>query len=163
MTIISLKNFILTGNFGPIALGTEKRQVYEFLGQPNEIVDFGAGMSGLFYNGFEFFYWTENEKIFAIQNDNLNQLLTRKAKYKITKDIIIDTSFLQFGQVLSYENLTQYLSKEKIIFKVISKLEFDIIKFNSGVTFDFENDEANNNQNDRQHLKLNGIRHENFD
>ena len=159
MTIISLKDFILTGFFGQISLGMAKSEVIEYLGYPNETADFGAGTSGLFYNGFELFFWTDNEKIFAIQNDNLYELLTKKTKYKLNDKIAVDTSFLQFGQTLTYKNLIEYLMKENIKFDTVDKGEYDEIKFLSGVTFDFENEEPTQQKFDRNNLKLNGIRY----
>ena len=139
MTTISLKDFILTGNFGRISLGMTKSEVIDYLGNPNETADFGAGASGLFYNGFGFFYWTENSKIFAIQNDNLERLLTEKSEYKLNETVIVDTSFLQFGQILTHKNVIDYLKKENIKFDTLYRGAYDVIKFLSGVTFDFEN------------------------
>jgi hypothetical protein len=163
MTTISLKDFILTGNFGLVSLGMSKNEVIEYLGQPNETADFETGASGLFYNGFEFFYWTDNDKIFSIQNDNLDQLLTKEAEYKLNDTIIVDTSFLLFRQTLTYKNLTEYLKKQNIIFDTVDKGEYHIIKFLSGVIFDFENEELPKAKHGISNLKLNGIRYEHFD
>jgi len=159
MTIISLKDFILTGNFGQISLGMTKREVIEYLGEPSETIDFGAGVSELFYNGFEFFYWTDNEKIFGIQNDSIEQLFTKNTKYILNKNTNVDTSFFSFSKTLTYKNLTEYLIKENITFDRVNKGEYDEIKFLSGVTFDFENSEHMENIDfDRNNLRLNGIR-----
>ncbi len=158
MTTILLKEFILTGNFGQISLGMTKSEVIAYLGHPNETANFGAGTGGLFYNGFELFFWTGNEEIYAIQNDNLDELLTKKTKYKLNDNVIVDTSFLQIGQTLTYKNLTAYLTKENIKFDIVNKGTYDQIKFLSGVTFDFENEEPAQQKLDRSNLKLNGIR-----
>lgn len=163
MITISLINFILTGNFGRISLGMTKNEVIEYLGNPNEVADFGTGASSLFYNGFEFFYWTDKEKIFAIQNDNLEILFTDKSKYKLNDNIIIDTSFFFFGQSLTYKHLTEYLKQESIKFDIIDRGEYDVIKFLSGVTFDFENKKLAQDKYDKGSLKLNGIRYEQID
>lgn len=164
MTTISLKDFILTGKFGQISLGMTKSEVVEYLGKPSETADFSSGASGLFYNGFEFFYWTDNEKIFGIQNDNLEQLLTKNTNYKLNKHTIVDTSFFSFSKTLTYRNITEYLTKENITFETVNRGEYDEIKFLSGVTFDFENAEPKQDVFfDRSHLKLNGIRFQQID
>lgn len=163
METISLIDFILTGKFGRVSLGMTKKEVIEYLGTPSEDTDFGIGASGLFYNGFEFFYWTDNKELFTIQNDNIETLFANQSNYEFSDKIIVDNSFFFIGQLLTYKNITAYLRKQNIHFNSVDKGKYDEIQFLSGVTFDFENEELMPHQYDRGDLKLNGIRYEKID
>lgn len=43
MKKINLKDFALTGDFGPVKIGMSKEQVINLLGEPEEDNDYGTG------------------------------------------------------------------------------------------------------------------------
>jgi hypothetical protein len=61
MITISLKDFVLNGNFGPVKIGMTRDEVVNLLGEPEREGDFGSGYGGLIYAWYEFFY--DKEKI----------------------------------------------------------------------------------------------------
>lgn len=65
--LISIKDFAITGNFGPVRIGMNNLQVTALLGAPGDVGDFGSGSSGLIYSGYEFFFF--DDKLMGIQND----------------------------------------------------------------------------------------------
>lgn len=66
MTIIYLKDFVLTGQFGPVKLGMSKEEMIQVLGQPDDDIDYDTGSCGLYYGWYEFFYFKDSEKINGI-------------------------------------------------------------------------------------------------
>ena len=163
MTIISLKDFILTGQFGQIKMGDSKDTIIKYLGKPNNDCDFGTGLSGLNYLGFEFFYWTESQKLSVIQTDSLDFLFNNASNstiFKLNKKVGIDFSIFSNAQNLTFKRLTEYLKKENFKFTENEKTEhfYTELRFESGVTLDFENWQ-DNLKLDRNDLKLNGIRY----
>ena len=154
--IISLKEFLLTGKFGAISKGMTKDEIIAYLGKPVEERDFGSGISCLFYNGFEFQYWTKDGELYSIQNDSIGNLFEDFGPYPINENTKVDISFLCFGKPLSFGNLKQYLTEEKIMFQIVDKDEYDEIVLESGVTFDFKNHDVNQHNDE---LLLNGIRY----
>ncbi|MFT3793105.1 hypothetical protein [Flavobacterium sp.] len=136
---IDLKDFLLTGNFGPVVIGMTKDDVIHWLGDPGQVHDFKSGSAVLFYNGFELFYSTDDDQLYAIQNDNLYYLFEENAPYPINEKVSVDTSFLHFGKPLTLGNLKDYLAQQQIDFEIVHKDEYDEIVLESGVKFDFEN------------------------
>ena len=163
MTIISLKDFILTGQFGQITLGDSKDKIIKYLGKPNNDCDFGTGLSGLNYLGFEFFYWTESQNLQTIQNDSLGFLFNNASNstiFKLNKKVGIDFSIFSNAQNLTFKSLTEHLKKERFKFTENESAEhfYAELSFESGVIFDFENWQ-DDSKSDRNDLKLNGIRY----
>lgn len=71
MITVSLKEFIKTGMFGPITIGSSRDEAIKAFGVADHIVDFGETQSiqpGAYY---EFFCWTDTGLINGIQNDHL--------------------------------------------------------------------------------------------
>lgn len=178
MTIISLKDFITTGEFGPVRIGMTKDEVIKVLGQPDSDNDYGTGSGGLMYAWYEFFYWQDSLKINGIQNDHLTNW--QVGKIKIHKEAIcfqndkisIDIWFLQVGKNISYGEVINILKSEGIPFEEINdQYRGRLIKFKSGVTMDFddqsglwhEDKDENIEQNENiiitlENQLLNGIR-----
>jgi len=183
MTIISLKDFIITGEFGPVKIGMTKDEVIKVLGQPDSDNDYGTGSGGLMYAWYEFFYWQDSLKINGIQNDHLINWTTGKRKihkeaiYFKNDKISLDIWFLQVGKNISYREVTKILKSEGISFEEINdQYRGHLIKFKSGVTMDFddqvglwlEDKNCNNEQNESiiitlENQLLNGIRLFNLD
>jgi hypothetical protein len=87
MIEISLKEFLKTGEFGPIKVGiSTKNDVLEQLGEHDGIGDFDDTQI-IRYGWYEIFYWTNSEIVYAIQNDHLqydcinhNEIMSLKMK-----------------------------------------------------------------------------------
>ncbi len=160
---ISLKDFILTGRFGPIYIGMPMDELKRILGEPGDSHDSGAGTALLFYEGFEFYYETDRNTLYGIQNDNVQYELPdiQGNVFQFKDDIQIDTWFIQFGKPLSYAQVVGFLRSEKIEFQERDRIDYDELKFPSGVTFDFENwkDYTGKQIISREEAALNGIRY----
>ena len=160
---ISFKDFILSGRFGPVYIGMPIDELKQLFGEPGDSHDSGAGTALLFYEGFEFYYYTETNTLYAIQNDNV-QYEHPDAKgnvFQFRGDIQIDTWFIQFGEPLSYQQVLEHLRAENIPFEEHHKSDYDELKFPSGVTMDFENwkDDEGKVILERNEASLNGIRY----
>lgn len=164
MEIISLKDFILTGHFGPIYIGMPMEELKEYLGEPSDHFDSGSGSAVMFYNGFEFYYYTDSNMLYAIQNDNIrHEGPERKSAhlYYVNNTILVDTWFLEFGKPVTYKKVLERLRQEGIVFEEKARDDYDELVFPSGVTFDFENrkDDEGKQIISREQAALNGIRY----
>jgi hypothetical protein len=134
MQKISLKDFILTGKFGSVEVGMTKEQVIEILGEPHDNQDFGTGYSGIVYNWYEFFFYTDTGILHAIQNDSLaciNGFQLKNDKIKV------DTWFLKKGKQFTYSEVKKILEKDNIEYSEIKVYEVYTLLLNSGVTINF--------------------------
>lgn len=98
------------------------------------------------YGWYEFFYWTDTEKIFGMQNDHLpadcvnhRGMINFKNKY-----CTIDKWFLKEHQNVTFRQVETYLNSENIPYSIVPAYkgcDENIIKCtNSNVTFDFVNE-----------------------
>lgn len=69
MHIISLRHFVLTGEFGPLRIGMDKSEVVELLGKPGWEYANGTGLSWTNYGCYELMYF--DGKLTGIQNDHV--------------------------------------------------------------------------------------------
>ncbi|MFK7972192.1 MAG: hypothetical protein AB8F95_17615 [Bacteroidia bacterium] len=142
---ISLKDFALTGEFGPVKVGMHKEEVIKLLGPPDEDNDFDTGYGGLLYGSYEFFYSIKTAIIESIQNDHLtadhhyNSWRYSSNPIFKNKEFQIDPWFLKKGKDVPYKNVIQILKEEQIPFKETIKYDCPFIEFESGVTLDFTN------------------------
>ncbi len=142
---IYLKNFIKTGIFGSIKIGSTKEELIKKLGDKYDWGDFGEAQI-IKYSWYEFFYYTDTGKIFGIQNDHLQadcnnykEVISFKNKYWT-----LDKWFLKKGHNITFKKIKEILLNEDIEF-VIEKSSYandeKIIKcIESKVTFDFCNE-----------------------
>lgn len=173
MKTISLKEFITTGNFGGVTIGSSKSELFKLLGETDEIIDYENGSGGIFYGYYEFFFDIETEKITGLQNDHLliYPKLKRKNRIEDHREAIyfenekfkMDIWFLKYGINLKYNEILKILKKESVQFNEIYDIHCGCrIEFNSGVTMDFTDfdDDWYINQTipDKGKLFLNGIR-----
>jgi hypothetical protein len=147
MFTVYLKEFITTGKFGPIALGTSIDEVIIILGEPDDKIEYDNGHCGITYAWYEFFYKRDTGVLYAIQNDHLAAFPNRKTKrVNNKKDICfkndyfeINIWFLKKGKYLTFAEVIDNLKKEKIEFEIAKGYSNEsIIKFKSGVTLDFD-------------------------
>ena len=159
--IISLKEFIKTGRFGPVSIGSQKEDLLKYFGNNFQHGNFGD-TEIIRYNCYEFFYWTENHKIYAIQNDHL-LFDCSNHQYMISfkhNNWILDKWFLRRKKNIKFIEITQLLNSENIEFKIERESianDMNIIRcMESGITFDFCNESTEENNQDN--FFLNGIR-----
>ena len=142
MHTVHLKEFIKTGHFGTITIGSTKADVVNLLGKKFGFGDFGETQI-ITYGWYEFFYWTETELIFGIQNDHLQADCTHHKEmidYK-SKVWTIDKWFLEVNKNITFRQVEDLLTAESIPFQIIPAYkgsEENLIKcIGSHVTFDF--------------------------
>ncbi|WCO00236.1 hypothetical protein [Psychroserpens ponticola] len=171
MKTISIKSFAKTGKFGEIGIGTLKKDVIKLLGTDYDFGDCGETQI-IKYGWYEFFFWSDTEKLFAIQNDHLQANCENHNEMILYKNDLfeIDIWFLKVNQDYTYSQVIQLLKKEDIDYKIEpgSEIEPEIIRFKSGVYLDFSegsfgwNSETNESYNDtiknKEDYLLNGIR-----
>ena len=134
MIKIFLKDFIKTGKFGPLEIGSSKEDVIDFFGEDYDFGNFGETQI-IKYGWWEFFYWTETKKVFAIQNDHLSYNCSHHVEMISlnTNKVEMDTWFLKPDKHVTFDNVTKILTEEKIDFKLdkFSKNdELDILRLN---------------------------------
>jgi hypothetical protein len=171
MLIISLKDFALTGHFGPIGLGMSKDDLIAHLGEPDGINQFSDTVD-INYAWYEFFCFNSTGKICGIQNDHLSlRIIHQRRRIKWQREAIcfendhfrIDTWFLKPGKDVSYFQAIALLNNENIPFQEIFD-EFTgwRVQFESGVFIDFDHrwdsEETNDPPTEKEKVVVNGIR-----
>lgn len=158
MTTIYLKDFVTTGKFNSVTLGSTKDEIVQALGDKFDSFDLGKTQSILF-GWYEFFYWTDTGKVLGIQNDHLvadcinhDEMINFQ-----NSDWQLDTWFLKDYQNVTFDEIKKLLDKEGIAFRIQPTYEGcdeNIIKcLSSGVTFDFCNRYSPVQLNDKGHYK----------
>ncbi|WP_299104111.1 hypothetical protein [uncultured Tenacibaculum sp.] len=175
MRKINLKEFALTGDFGPVKIGMTKEQVIELLGEPDSDNDFGSGSTGLLYSWYEFFFDKKTKILKSIQNDHLQADCEEHKENILFKNdkIEIDIWFLKLNQDLNRREVKEILQKQEISFSEEEYWGNEIIRFESGVYLDFDNKDGiwviyedgemkkdeSVTIDDRENFVLNGIRY----
>lgn len=141
MIKIYLKEFALSGEFGPVKIGMTKSEVIDILGKPGTDQDFRTGYTGLLYSWYEFFFETKTGILDSIQNDHLQFDCDSHEDAILFKNdnIEIDTWFLKLNQDLTRNEVKDILMVQGISFKEEEYWGSDIIRFESGVYLDFDN------------------------
>lgn len=118
MQTIYLKEFIRTGYFGQVTIGSSKDDIVKSLGK-GQFLDYGE-TQGINYGWYEFFWWTETGRVLGIQNDHLQAdcLNHNKMIQFRSKVWTMDTWFLQAGQNITAAQVKQFLTAENIPFSV---------------------------------------------
>ncbi|WP_299626706.1 hypothetical protein [uncultured Tenacibaculum sp.] len=140
MKKIYLKDFIKTGDFGPVKIGMKKQHVINLLGEPDSDNDFGSGTFGLLYSWYEFFFDKKTQALKSIQNDHLQANCSEHDEMILFKNdkFEIDTWFLKINHDITYKEVKEILKRENISFSEEKYWDNDIIKFESGVFLDFD-------------------------
>ena len=140
MKIISLKEFAETGKFGEIGIGSLKADVIREFGTDFDHYD-GGETEIIKYGWYEFFFWSDSEKLFGIQNDHLQADCENHNEMILfeNKSFKIDTWFLKVNQDFTYSQVIDLLNKEHIDFKIesVNEIEPEIIRFKYGTYLDF--------------------------
>ncbi|WP_299838467.1 hypothetical protein [uncultured Tenacibaculum sp.] len=140
MKKIYLKDFIITGDFGPVKIGMTKQEVINLLGEPDSDNDFGSGTFGLLYSWYEFFFDKKTQALKSVQNDHLQANCSEHDEMILFKNdkFEIDIWFLKVNLDITYKEVKEILKRENISFSEEKYWDNDIIKFESGVFLDFD-------------------------
>jgi hypothetical protein len=142
MTTIQLKEFTKTGKLGTITIGSTKDEIVKVFGGKYDFADCGETQI-IKYGWYEFFYWTESERVLGIQNDHLqadcinhSEMIDFKNRY-----CTIDKWFLKENTNVTFGQVVEYLNQENIPFDIVpayTGCDEKVIKcIDSNVTFDF--------------------------
>lgn len=136
---ISVKDFAVTGHFGPVRIGMNTLQVTALLGPPEDAGDFGGGSSGIIYSGYEFFFF--DDKLMGIQNDWID-FRNRKWVYWRNDDIQIDPWILTGSRGTKFAEILSACSEDGVECETIEFCGRPGLRTKSGVVLDFREPEA---------------------
>lgn len=140
MKTISLKSFAESGKFDSIELGASKSEVIMLLGIDFDFHDAGETQI-LKYGWYEFFFRTDSEKLFGIQNQHLQANCTNHNEMIEfeNKNFKIDSWFLTIGKDYKFSDVITILETEVIQFKIEEEYKNGpkVLKLDSGVYFNF--------------------------
>jgi hypothetical protein len=119
MITFHLKEFIKTGKFGVISIGSTKDELVNALGKKTYFLDAGESQI-ISYGSYEFCIWTETGKIIGIQNDHLqadclnhaDMINFKNRKWKL------DKWFLENDKNKTFKDVIEKLKEEQIEFEI---------------------------------------------
>lgn len=139
---VSLQQFLLTGEWGPVKIGMEMKTVFAHLGEPDAQQDFGSGTIGTLYDWNEFFFDDRTLQLKAIQNDHLFPLPhPNPAILYQNNHFIVDTWFLHEQREWTRGQIIQKLQSLGIQFFPKTQIGYTVLAFESGAYFDFYSSE----------------------
>lgn len=144
MNTIRLEEFIKTGSFGAITIGSTADDVLHYLGKPTNSHD-GGETQIIMYGQYEFFYWTASGRVFGIQNDHLQaDCLNHRDQIVFRNELWeLDNWFLKENKNATWREICNLLKKEDILFEIEPSQESGLLIVKciaSKVTFDFVNE-----------------------
>ena len=139
--VISLRQFALTGKFGPVEIGMTKSAVISHLGEAESECNYDKHAFSLSYGAYELFFNKPDEKLTGLQNDHLfyvdqtknDSVLFSNSKFEI------DSWFIKPYQYSKYAEVRAILQIEGIAFIEESQWGATNIKLNSGIYLSFTN------------------------
>ncbi|MEM9568251.1 MAG: hypothetical protein AAF974_08075 [Cyanobacteria bacterium P01_E01_bin.34] len=138
--IVYLKDFTLTGKFGPVEIGNLKIDIIRSLGQPDEDLKLLWG-SEIVYGRYELFF-DDRDILHGIQNDSYYQSdpLTYEFKNSVFE---IEPWFFRRDVWPTFRDIESILSRESFLFSRANYAGRAILKLSSGVYIDFEEEPEN--------------------
>lgn len=136
---ISIEEFLKTGKFGSLELGTPKEQAISILGTPDSDTDLGETGSILLYAWYELFF-DQELKLYSIQNDNYDPKDADSYSFKNEK-IEIEPWFLNGKENQSITEIVEIFCTHDMDYEIIDYYGREAIKLASGVVVDFDKEE----------------------
>lgn len=136
--LVSLKTFIQTTHFGTVKIGDDKASVLEILGCPSCDTDLGETGSILLYGWYELFF-DHTDCLSYIQNDSYNPHQPETYQFK-NEHFEIDAWFFNDIKHQTIETVSILLEQASISFDVINYYGRAVIKTESGVIIDFDDE-----------------------
>ena len=137
--IISLKEFIRNGQFGPIEIGESKHAIVGALGEPDSDNDMGENGCILRYGWYELFI-DSKDSLYAIQNDNYDSGLPETYEFRNEK-VEIDSWFMNFTQGQDIESISKQIRNEDITVEEVEYYGRVVLRAQSGLIIDFTEEE----------------------
>lgn len=142
MIEVSIKEFIRTGDFGPVKLGMSKDEVIDLLGNPDSDNKIRKTGSILLYSWYELFF--DNEKVLkSIQNDHYQPNLPNTYKFSNAK-FRIEPWILNADETQTIDSIAHRLKDVGIDYEKEFYYERYVLRAKSGVIVDFDDEENNN-------------------
>jgi len=139
MIEISIKEFIRTGEFGPVKLGMNKNEVVSLIGEPESDNDMGKTGSILLYAWYELFF--DHEHVLkSIQNDNYRPDDPESYEFSNAK-FRIDSWILNSDRTQTIESVENLLNIEGIDCEKQFYYDRYVLRAKSGVIVDFSDEE----------------------
>ena len=136
---VVLKDFAVTGRFGPIEMGMSKVEVTNLLGPPGGEAEFSAGSTGMLYGWYEFQFC--DDKLILIQNDSYDPRDPTAVEFRNDR-FEVDPWFLRTPLPLTSLNVTRNLESEGLSYEIAHlgspENGIKVIMLPSGFHFDFE-------------------------
>ncbi len=138
MFTVNIKNFALTGQFGPVQIGMHREEVERLLGEPDGRTSWNSAPEEpdhIYYSRYEFFF--EKSILVAVQNDNFFPQWPELVRYE-SKTFKIDPWILDASPKTTLSEVIERLDAENIAFEQIEYFERPGIQLASGVVLDFD-------------------------
>jgi hypothetical protein len=129
--LVSIKDFVVTGHFGPVRIGMNTTEVTTLLGMADDAGNFSGGNSGLIYGGYEFFFF--DDALNAIQNDGVDF----RHPDSVEPWILAGNRGTKFDEIMSACN------EDGVECEVIEYFGRPALRAKSGVVLDFGEPEDN--------------------
>ena len=128
--IIDIKEFALSGRFGPFSIGANKSDVISELGQPDGECALHTG-SEIIYSMYELFF-DQDEKLDGIQIDNYDSNDERSFNFE-NENFRIKPWLMKSPIAPKFKEVVKQLENELIEFEIIERYGRCPILLNSGV------------------------------
>lgn len=159
---IRISKFLRTGRFGPVKIEDSKAEVIRKLGKPDGEIQVKKPFIGIYYGRYEFFF--DGSGLRSIQNDHFNPGFPDSMEFS-NREIHIDPEFLRADKMKKLNEIESELIKHKIPYKYLEYWGRMVLKMESGVVIDFndekwdENEDSTTKINNPQEYELIGIRY----
>lgn len=113
MQIISIKDFLITGNFGGVRIGITEAEIIQLLGEPCGYGNVGWGKH-FHYGKWEFFFDENCEpRLYGIQNDNYEPKQYKNFEFK-NEHFKLKTWPMRRQKALTVTEVLDKLNHEKL-------------------------------------------------
>ncbi len=140
--IVSIREFAISGRFGPVSIGMSREQVTEELGQPDGKMNLSRPCTGIHYSMYEFFF-DEGGRLKAIQNDHCDPEHPDSVEYKGDR-FQVDPRVLRSTPRHTLASVQEVLKREGVPHTLVEYFGRTVIQLPSKVILDFDDE-----QNDR--------------
>lgn len=132
--LISIKDFAVTGHFGPVQIGMTTLQVTTLLGTPGDTGDFGGGNSGLIYGGYEFLFF--DDRLIGMQNEWIDFSDPKCVSWR-NDNIKIDPWILTGERGTKFAEILSACQEDRVPCETIEYYGRPGLRMKSGVILDF--------------------------
>jgi hypothetical protein len=139
--VISMLEFLRTGMFGELSLGSTKNDMLQFLGEPsawgNSIT---KDLGFCIYGDVEFHWWTNTNKIRLIHFDHFSRINDTGEYPRLHKSYELDPWVIR--SEANMFDIQNALSKQQIPFSRVNKLStWDALILESGCEINFDSED----------------------